>query len=208
MRRPGTSPTNIMTSGLPPAARRLVAAARRVLARDGFGAITVEAVTAEAGAYRDSVRYYFGSKSGLIAAVVDAISTDQSAESSRDVGELPPGPQRVHALVGADRRLAADSAAIQDFFRLLPHVLQDDDLRSRVAALYGWYREQYLLAFGDAATEEASRELQNYASLMVAVIDGLAIQKALDPGGVDLDDVFDLWERLLHSAGWLGPSAD
>ena len=207
MRRPGASPTDNSIRGLPPTARRQVAAARRVLARDGFNALTVEAVAAEAGAYRDSVRYYFGSKSGLIAAVVDAISTDQSAEGARDVCDLPAGPQRVHALVSADRRLAADSAAFQDFFRLLPHVLQDDDLRSRVAALYGWYREQYLRAFGDAITEAASRELRNCASLMVAVIDGLAIQKALDPDGLDLDDIFDLWERFLRSAGWLTPPA-
>jgi AcrR family transcriptional regulator len=207
MRRSGAPPADSPASSLPPTAQRLVAAARRVLARDGFNAITVEAVAAEAGAYRDSVRYYFGSKSGLIAAVVDAISTDQSFEGSRDVRELPAGPQRVHALVRADRRLAADGAAVQDFFRLLPHVLQDDDLRSRVASLYGWYREQYLRAFGEAATKEASRELQNYASLMVAVIDGLAIQKALDPDGLDLDAVFDLWERLLHSADQLAPRA-
>jgi AcrR family transcriptional regulator len=205
MRRSGAPPADGPGSNLPPTAQRLVAAARRVLVRDGFNAITVEAVAAEAGAYRDSVRYYFGSKSGLIAAVVDAISTDQSAEGSREVSELPAGPQRVHALVSADRRLAADSAAFQDFFRMLPHVLQDDDLRSRVASLYGWYREQYLRAFDAAATEEARRELQNYASLMVAVIDGLAIQKALDPGGLDLDAVFDLWERLLRYADPLAP---
>ena len=205
MRRSGAPPADGPGGDLPPTARRLVAAARRVLVRDGFNAITVEAVAAEAGAYRDSVRYYFGSKSGLIAAVVDAISTDQSSEGSRDVVELPAGPERVHALVGADRRLAADSAAFQDFFRMLPHVLQDDDLRSRVASLYGWYREQYLHAFGPAATEEARLELQNYASLMVAVIDGLAIQKALDPDGLDLDAVFDLWERLLHHADPLAP---
>ena len=94
-----------------------------MLARDGFGGITVQAVATEAGTYRDAIRYHFGSKAGLIAAVVDAISTDQSAEGVRDVGVLPPGLQRVQALVSADRHLVADGAAFQDFFRLLPHVL-------------------------------------------------------------------------------------
>ena len=69
-----------------------------------------------------------------------------------------------------------------------------------MAALYDWYRKQYVHAFGVAASEEASRELQNYASLMVAVIDGLAIQRALDPGSLDVDGAFDLWERLLQTA--------
>jgi AcrR family transcriptional regulator len=200
------TPSNLPPSGqLAPAAQRLVAAARRILVRDGFNSITVEAVAAEAGQYRDSVRYYFGSKAGLIAALVDAVSTDQSCESSRMLSELPPGPQRVQALLSADRRLAADSAAFQDFFRLLPHVLQDEELRARVAALYETYREQYVRCLaGDASIDEG--QLQVVASLMVAVIDGVAIQKALDPDRFDLDGVFDAWERamqLLLKAGHL-----
>ena len=48
MRRSGAPPADGPGSNLPPTARRLVAAARRVLVRDGFNAITVEAVAAEA----------------------------------------------------------------------------------------------------------------------------------------------------------------
>jgi AcrR family transcriptional regulator len=71
-------PTDDPTAQLSPTARKLVAAARRLLARGGYEALTVEAVAAEAGAYRDSVRYYFGSKAPFLAAVVDSLSHDQS----------------------------------------------------------------------------------------------------------------------------------
>jgi len=185
-------------SSLPSTAQRLVAAARRLLVRDGFNAITVEAVAAEAGVYRDAVRYYFGSKAGLIAAVVDAHAHDQSLESSRETQDLPAGKERIHALVQADRQLAEDSASYQDFLKILPHVLQDAELRPRVARLYEWYRDLYVRCFEGEAGTPIHAQLVRHASLMCAVIDGLAIQKALDPAGVDLDALFGLWETMVR----------
>jgi len=136
---------------LSPVAARLVAAARALLARGGFQALTVEAVASEAGAYRDAVRYHFGSKAALIAAVVDSLAHDQSLVAVEQTRELPSGPERVHALVAGDRRLVEDRDAFRDFFALLPHVVQDDDLRARIAALYEWYRELYAAGIeGDA----------------------------------------------------------
>ncbi len=182
---------------LSPTARRLVAAARRLLARGGFDALTVEGVAAEAGAYRDSVRYYFGTKAAFLAMVVDSLAHDQSLESATRTRDLPAGAERVRALVDADRVLAEDTASFRDFFTILPHVLLDDDLRPRVASLYDWYRELYVRALEDGDREGTAR-LRRYASLMAAVTDGLAVQKLLDPDDVDLDELFALWTTVLE----------
>ena len=182
---------------LSPTARRLVAAARRLLAQGGFEAITVEAVAAEAGAYRDSVRYYFGSKSSFLATVVDSLAHDQSLESALRTKDLPAGAERVRALIAADRALAEDAASFRDFFTILPHVLIDEELRLRVASLYDWYRELYVRALEDGDREGTAR-LRRYASLMAAVTDGLAVQKLLDPDDVDLHELFALWADMLE----------
>ena len=113
------------TAQLSPTAQRLVVAARRLLARGGFGALTVEAVAAEAGAYRDSVRYYFGSKAAFIAAVVDSLAHDQMLNAVAETSQLPPGEQRVHSLVASDRKLLDDRDSFRDFFAIFPHVLPD-----------------------------------------------------------------------------------
>ena len=42
--------------------------------------------------------------------------------------------------------------------------------------------------------------LRRLASLMVAMTDGLAVQKLLDPDGVDLEPLFALWEGMLRHA--------
>ena len=192
-------------AGLSPVAAKLVAAARVLLARGGFQALTVEAVAAEAGAYRDAVRYHFGSKSALVAAVVDSLAHDQSLAAVARASGLPSTSGRVHALVAADRQLADDRDAFRDFFALLPHVVQEADLRARVAALYEWYRDLYSAgmageAAGPAAAgdeDAAAARRRDVASLMVAMIDGLAVQELLDPDPARLDRLFRLWEELL-----------
>ena len=194
-------------SDLPPTARRLVEAARRLLARDGFGGLTVEAVAAESGEYRDSIRYYFGGKSGLVAAVVDSLAHDQSLEALRKTREVPAGESRIAALVEGDRRMAEDTAGYRDFYEILPHALKDAELCGRVAELYDWYRDLYVRGLGDGGVGVARAELDRYAALMAAMIDGLALQKALDPGGVDLQSFFALWDEILRATlgrrlGW------
>lgn len=195
---------------LPETAERLVAAARRVLARDGFDGVTVEAVAAESGEYRDSIRYYFGSKAGLVAAVVDSLTHDQSLEAMRRTRELSPGESRIGALVDGDRRMAEDTAAFRDFFEILPHALKDEELKGRVSELYDWYRDLYVQGLASAAEGApgacdrpgglSATELDRIASLMAAMTDGLALQKALDPDRVDLDELFELWDRMLRLA--------
>jgi AcrR family transcriptional regulator len=193
------------TAQLSPMARKLVAAARRLLARGGYESLTVEAVAAEAGAYRDSVRYYFGSKAAFIAAVVDSLAHDQSLAAVAETQAAPGGDERVRGLIAGDRRLVDDRAAFRDFFAILPHVVLDEELRDRVAALYDWYRDLYVDGLGDATAVEKPR-LRALASLMVAMTDGLAIQRLLDPDGVDLEPLFELWESMLLDA--LSPDGD
>jgi AcrR family transcriptional regulator len=193
------TPTEDPTAQLSPTAQKLVGAARRLLARGGYEALTMEAVAAEAGAYRDSVRYYFGSKAAFVAAVVDSLSHDQSLSAVAEIQAAPGGDERVHGLVAGDRRLVADRAAFRDFFAILPHVVLDDELRERVAALYDWYRDLYVEGLGDATAVEEPR-LRAFASLMVAMTDGLAVQRLLDPDKVQLEPLFELWESMLRDA--------
>jgi TetR/AcrR family transcriptional repressor of bet genes len=196
---PETASADDGRSNLAPTAARLVEAARRVLAREGFGGLTVEAVAAESGEYRDSIRYYFGSKAGLVAAVVDSLTHDQSLEAMRKTREVAPGESRIGALLEGDRHMAEDSGSYRDFFEILPHALKDDELRGRVAELYDWYRDLYVRGLDDGSAGPVRDELRKYAALMTAMIDGLALQKALDPGETDLDVLFALWDKMLRA---------
>jgi len=181
---------------LPEIARRIIEAAIRILARDGFPGLTYEAIGAESGEYKDSIRYYFGGKDGLLEAVFDALWHDTSLEVYAEARQHRPGEARIRSTVYSSRSVAQTSA-YHVMWEILPHVLRNQTMRGRVAELYESYRGHYLDLFGTLDAPDAAESVRDYASLMLAMLDGLAIQKALDPDGVDLDRLFGLWADIV-----------
>lgn len=182
---------------LAPTAQRLLAAAQRLLTSGGFEALKLSAIARAAGESKASIGYHFGNKGGLVTALVDSFAHDANRGLIEDTGQLPKGEERIHALIDGETRIAADAESYQSFFEVLPHALRDKDLRERVAALYDGYRETVLRCL-DAADPAAKEQLRPFAMLMIAIVDGLAIQHVLDPDVADVAAATDLWERLVR----------
>lgn len=180
---------------LPPTAQRLLAAAQRLLAVGGFEALKLSAIAREAGESKASIGYHFGNKDGLVAALVDSLAHDANRGLIEETAQVPAGESRLHALIDGESRIAADSESFQSFFAVLPGALRDPALRERVAALYDGYRKTVLRCL-DADDATAHAELRAFAMLMIAIVDGLAIQHGLDPENADVHAATELWERL------------
>jgi AcrR family transcriptional regulator len=196
---PGLGPPTVdPAEDLSPTAQRLLAAARRVLARDGFTGLTLEAITSEAGENKAAVRYHFGGKDALIAALVEWLDHDDSVRLVSQLQEERDPEARLDLLLELQRQGCTSHEENQLFFDLLPHVLRDPDLRERLAGLYRWYRELdgWVLSPEDEARREEVRRL---AALAIAVGDGLTIQCSADRS-FDVDGVYELWERLFRVA--------
>ncbi len=185
-------------SSLPETARRLLVAAKAIVADEGFEALTLNAVSERAGENKAMVSYYFGNKAGLVAAVLDSVIHDEYLDSQNRMKDVAPG-QRTQRLVEEMRRMDAAVADFQVFFELLPHVLRDDLLRRRIALLYQWYWSLKLewLGVKDGAGALADPDLLGLAQVLSAVIDGLAIQAAIDPG-LDLANPYRVFARMLE----------
>ena len=180
---------------LPPTAQRLLAAARRLLVREGYGALTFAAIAEEAGEAKGSIGYHFGNKDGLMAALVDSLVHDANRALIRECEAQPSAGARVRALLDGESRIVADAESFQAFFEMLPHALRDPALRRRVATLYDGYRETVWRCLNDADRSQAPR-LRPFAMLMIAIVDGLAIQHGLDPDRADVAGAIRLWEQL------------
>ncbi|MEV0062790.1 helix-turn-helix domain-containing protein [Nocardia sp. NPDC050718] len=92
-------------------------AARRLFVAQGWAATTVREVAREAGVSAPTVYSAYGSKTGLVQAIVDA--ADLSADGPRMLAELDAAagdpPRQLAAMAGYDRRLferAADVIAL------------------------------------------------------------------------------------------------
>ena len=191
-------PSEDIILNLPPTAAGLCVAARELLKEQGFHALTLEAITGKAGENKASVKYYFGNKDGLLAAVVDSLTPREAiADMVASTDSLPPGDERLHAHVEGLRALTDDIASFRAFFDIFPHVLQHQRLRSQVAGLYAWHRQLNVRMFGVEVAANEQRRLMSVAALVTAAVDGLALQALLDPDGFDLEGALSALEDLL-----------
>ena len=186
-------------SSLPETARNLLVAAKEIVADEGFEALTLKAVSERAGENKAMVSYYFDNKAGLVAAVLDSVIHDEYLASLDRMKDVTP-QERIPRLVEEMRRMAESVDDFTVFFELLPHVLRDDVLRRRMAMLFRWYWKMKLewLGVRDGARGLADPDLLGVAQLLSAVIDGLAIQAAVDPD-VDLANPYRALARMLES---------
>jgi AcrR family transcriptional regulator len=189
-----TPPERRARKEFPPTARKLLVAARRVLVRKGYPELTMQAIEQESGINRALVHYYFGSKAGLVEALVDTLFEDAAFGYSDAVTRTPAGPDRVSALLDWLGRITADERTGRLLYELLPHIVRSRKLRSRAAELYGAYRE----FDGEVLAPRASADVrEDLGALNVAMVDGLQIQSAIDPSSFDLDRALLLWENVL-----------
>ena len=197
-------PVDDPLADLAPVARKIVDAATHLIARAGLKGFTLTAVAAEAGVYADSIRYYFGGIGGLLETIVSSLSHVTSFRALESLGAIDERGRRSQALAEAGLDVAEEEEQYRVFWEVVPRVLGDEVLRKRMAKEYEWYRELYLRDFPERPTElrqvpdqERARTL---SSLMVAIIDGLALQKSLDPDHVDLGAAFAMWAEIVAPA--------
>ena len=161
-------------------------AAERVMAEHGFDAATVARVVEEAGIPMSSVYHYYGSKDGILVAVMER-------GADRFFADLPRYDRRVGR--PTEHLATVISTAVEtlerhpSFLRLLivlaalPPTGSDGQIlavigRVRAQAL-GLLRTQIALAFGDDPRSATSDQL---ARLALAAIDGAFVASQTDPG--------------------------
>ncbi len=207
-RRPGDEVKGVMaltryelpfsdpTPDLAPTAARILDAAKRVLAREGFRGLTFETIAKEAGENPALIRYHFGSKAGLLTALVDSVMYQEAVELIEQLTAVPAGDERRKELLALHEGLPEDTEAYRNFFELVPHILRDDELQPHLRGLFDWYRKLDAWALKGAGDKEPAVHIAPMALLTVAIADGIALQKLADPD-LDFEPAFDLWRRLV-----------
>lgn len=166
--------------GMSPPALSILAAAQRVLVDKGFSGLTLRAIAQESGENSAMVQYYFGNKEGLVKAMIDSVFRDdqQDAAAAMSTGTAD---DRLPRFVDGLRTISS-SRSFRVFYDILPYALRNEGLRSRMARAYDSYREikRDWLRGKDEPTPREQEALLGVAELMTAVVDGLAIQEAID----------------------------
>ena len=160
-------------------------AAERVMAEHGFEAATLARVVAEAGIPMSSVYHYFGSKDGILLAVMER-------GADRFFAAIPTSED-------TERQLAVLSTLQSqhpDFLRLfymLSLERSDDPVvaavvhRVRDTAITRFRDAIVLLLPADAPPSKAERVVTELTALAVALSDGVYFAEQLEPDATDVE---------------------
>ena len=160
-------------------------AAERVMARHGFDGATLARVVEEAGIPMSSVYHYFGSKDGILLAVMER-------GADRFFEDLPPWDHRVgRPGEHLNRVISAAVGALErhpDFLRLLialatqPPAGVDSEIPDVIRQIrgraLGLLRAQIAIAFDDDASSPAVDRLARFA---LAAFDGAFVAAQIEP---------------------------
>jgi len=167
----------------------------------GYPAITLENVAAEAGVNKASIRYNFGNKAGLVAALVDSMLHEEF-EQGLAAASTAKHDDVVRAFVDNKRHVIQATEGFRGFFDILPHAVRNDALRQRMAASYPWWAEQNLrmLRLDGGGPRNRSEILNGLGRIISALIDGLCLQAALESEDFEVDAPLKAVRFLLDSA--------
>jgi AcrR family transcriptional regulator len=182
-----------------PPALNILAAAQRVLVAKGFSGLTLRAIAQESGENSAMVQYYFGNKAGLVRAMIDSVFREDQQDAAAAMSTVT-SEERLPRFVEGLRTISS-SRSFRVFFDVLPYALRNDGLRSRMARAYDWYRQikREWLTSGEQSSPSQQQALLGLAELMTAVVDGLAIQEAIDDG-FDMRRPYAVLELMLQKS--------
>lgn len=163
----------------------LVSAAITVVAGEGVGAATFQAIGEKAGYSRGLATQRFGSKRGLIEAVINQLHERQEASLIQHGIDDLPGFEAVLAYVDLYLRALAADGEGRAYFRLLSSAVADvNDLRGLFAAEHRRVEQRLeALVLKGQSEGDIRREIDaDAAALMIgSLLLGLSMQVLVDP---------------------------
>ncbi len=180
---------------------QIVEAAIAVIAEQGIQNLSLSAIEKKAGMARGHLTYYFPAKEKILLAVFDHLLDLIYQRVGTPCGEghwveEESGAEWVRhllALVLLRPPMAPEFPCLQ--YTFLSQIGHRDDFRKRLASLYEEWRGR--LASGverdrQKSAEPAGADPRLLASLVQAMLHGLSMQLAADPGAFDREAMFRL----------------
>lgn len=164
---------------------RLIRGAIDIIARQGVGALTFEAISRQSGMSRGSVTQRFGSKEGLIEAILIHLHEDQQARlQARDMDTLS-GRAAISAYIDLAITHMGQTGDVRAYYLLLSSSLEDTGgLGTRFRETHAEVAQQLQAWIGQGqATGDIAPAIDGKATALMigCMIFGIAMQLLTDP---------------------------
>jgi AcrR family transcriptional regulator len=171
---------------------RLLRAAATRFAAEGIDGASIDAIADDAERTSGSVYAHFGSKEGLLTALLDSWKNDVVVAATAEMSAASTTEERLAAVWRNFADPPGDDGGewLQLEHELWLYATRHDDARARLAQRYRdvWHQVRRELAAWHATGEiDPPVPADSIGPLLVALLIGLEMQHRLDPGTVDDD---------------------
>lgn len=176
---------------------KLISAAIRCIAEGGMSAFRVERICDEAKVSRGLLNHYFASKNDLLVAVYRTVLYDDlnfqiaRVQGRSGAGGVVPAVERLSAIL--DGMLSPsyfEDGKPTVWLALWSEIAVNPTLKAAHRALYRDYRDALESALGEvAAARGLDVDALAMARNLIALVDGLSLERALDPEAIGLPDI-------------------
>ena len=176
-------------------------ATERLMSTQGYAATSISHIRRETGLPASSIYWHFGSKEGVLAAVMERGAQRYFAQIPRDSPDIDTQRAAVAKLMVAN----------PDFFRLMYMLSLERSDHPAVAAAIRRVRDTAIAGFADVirqmlpadiAPEKADRVVTELAAVATAMSDGVFFAEHLEPDSTDVDRMY---VRLIQAVEALIP---
>jgi AcrR family transcriptional regulator len=200
--QPARKPRRTQRERVAESDRRMLGAALKLVGERGYGGTSLAAIGEAAGYSRGLVHERFGSKAGLLWALVKQMLRAWQRESAALGSTGRSGFEALFDLLDNHRRAVEEDRGIRAFYALLFEALGPvPELRPEFQKLHRRFRdetERVLRAGIEAGEFRADIDPAAQAALLVGTQRGVAFQYLLDPERFSIADAYEELKRSLQ----------
>ncbi len=167
-------------------------AAMACFSEHGYHETSIDDIAAHAGLSKGAIYHHFAGKRDILIGLFE-VWAEQLLQRWEAIGRESDPLEALSrdadaAFATAEDLLSLSRGAVE----LLSHAARDDQMRTRVAALYSASRARIAALLSDARRKGLIGEMdpESVATALMALFEGLFVMKAMDPDGVDVAAVW------------------
>jgi len=178
---------------------RILEVASQLFSERGFAGAGVDELAARSRIAKTAIYYHFGSKRGLLAAVAERTADawiEAISSSALQAGDDPLA--RLDRALAGMRALLEETPEILRLLQFLTLELADEKpgIRATLQAILARARAAIVTGLNDALGVELPRA-DEIAGVVLALLDGMALVRQVDPRSISLDDAFAELRRII-----------
>ena len=177
--------------------KRILQAARKLIAERGYAGTSVGAICREAGVVRTSLYWHFGSKAGLLAALSTRVFVSWD-NKIRDQALATSDPlERLDRLIDGMREMVREEPSVAQL--LFGVALEGQSIPAEVAEVMREQREAVhrMIVEDFEASVGPLPDLDVVARIVVALNHDAFLMQRFDPDGAEVERIFDQLRRAI-----------